>query len=599
MQKNINTGNFLLKTNIQFFILLLILNIADFYISSGNKEKFTLFSLFINCSLFFLYKIRLSEIINKYWLHIKKEILYINYPLLITGFFILMFLVLSANIVILAIVNKDALNPAFILTFFLSTITMLTPSIFFLVYIFIVNPALILPSYDTRKNKNKSDIIIIILFVIFILASLSKFTTDAINSLTINKREKFKAVKLPVSYSEKYLKYKDLTDKRINILSFDTIKVPLYYTAEGFKYNTYEEADFFCKSINARVPNHLEIYNIIFNRFDTFGEQYYWTSNYAGKYNLVLHFKNMSYEIEMKPKNITPTLYCISNNEVDSQLLDKKYFYRNKIIKKENKIKKTNNKEYKFPPDINEIKTSLENTLQNTTPLFQKMPSEIRNVNFCVKHVPEDVFNQLIKEGYNYNRTLKANPYYEKTDTAISQTITNNNDRTQINLCYFPFIDDSNISKENQKEIWKQSFCSPSFEVTKQTPVLKSGYEKNAYCMANGGRVPNIPELAAILKVYEINDPAAKFWTNNEVKNNTSLDRVPISVQYTGSDFIKPSIEQKNENAYTFCIKTPKKQSKIISNFQSKFYNEYGISYAKKICPSCVYYEMPDTVLLQ
>ena len=99
MQKNLFKSNFLLKTNIQFTILLIILNIADFYISHGNKDKFTIFSFFINCSLFFLYRIKLSDLIGKYWLNIKKEILYINYPLLISGFFILLFIILLAIII--------------------------------------------------------------------------------------------------------------------------------------------------------------------------------------------------------------------------------------------------------------------------------------------------------------------------------------------------------------------------------------------------------------------------------------------------------------------------------------------------------------------
>ncbi len=591
MQKNLFKSNFLLKTNIQFTILLIILNIADFYISQGNKDKFTIFSFFINCSLFFLYRIKLSDLIGKYWLNIKKEILYINYPLLISGFFILLFIILLANIVILAIINKDALNSAFILTLFVSTLTMITPSILFLIYIFIINPALILPSYE--KNKKKSDILIICLFIIFLSGSIIKFSSDAINSITVNKREKFKAIKLPISYSSKYLKYKDLTQQRVNILSQDKIEIPLYYTAESFKYNTYEEADFFCKSINARIPNHIEIYNIIFNRFDTFGEQYYWTNNYAGKYNLVLHFKNMTYEIIMKPKNITPVLYCISNDTVNSnRLIDKKYFYKIKPVKEENK------KEFKFPPDIKEIKTSIGSTLELTPQLFTRMPMEIRHVNFSVRHVSEDIFNSLIAEGYNYNRQAKPNPYYESSETEIEQKVNYNEDNKQINLCYFPFTDYTGISKQNQIEIWKQSFCSPSFEVINQTPLLKAGYQRTSYCMAAGGRITNIPELTAILKTYQINNTTAKYWTNIDITDNQG-EKHPIAVQYQGSGFIIPIISNKDEQAFTFCIKKSSKPSKIIANYQSRFYNENGSYYAQKICPSCVYYEMPDTVLLQ
>ena len=39
--------------------------------------------------------------------------------------------------------------------------------------------------------------------------------------------------------------------------------------------------------------------------------------------------------------------------------------------------------------------------------------------------------------------------------------------------------------------------------------------------------------------------------------------------------------------------------SKIISNFKSKFAGESGQYYAKDICGSCKYYEVPDTVLMQ
>ena len=588
-------NNILLKNNLKFTLLLILINLTGLFIFIGKKDQFTVFSIIINFCLFFLYKINLSQLLNNYRQKIKKELFYINYPLLISVFFIFIFLTLITNIIIINSVNKEALSSAAVLTFFASTITMLLPSLIFLIYIFIVTPAFVIPSLEKKKSNKIINILLFCLFLIFLLFYMFKFISDAVDNLNINKKDKFKVSKLVITYSDKYLKYKDLTDERIKILSHDKVKVPLYYTSFGYKYKTYEEAENFCKSINARVPNHYEIYNIIFNKFNTLGEQYYWTSNYAGKYNLILHFNNMSYDIKIKPQNITPVLYCVANASTELKSKDKKYFYRIIPIKQENAIKQKNSKEFKFPPDINQIKTVMDNKFDKTQQVIQKMPPD---VNFSVQHVSEDIFNKLLEEGYNYNKESRANSYYEATESTIYKKINGNSDIKKINLCYFPFTDYSNLTKQNQTELWKQSFCSPSFEVIQETPVIKSGYEKAAYCMANGGRIPNIPELTAILRKYGLNHTQEQYWTSTELINSATREKQPVTIEYKDSNFILPKIRDKSVKAYVFCIKTSK-QSKIISNYKSRFYNEDGKYYAQRICPSCVYYEMPDTVLLQ
>lgn len=598
--KNNQKNKILFNLNLKYTLILVITNIIVFCISGINKNYSITLSIFVNCFLFFLYRFKVAELLKTNLLSIKKELFYINYPFVILSILILILLILISNIGIIAIVNMDALNPAFVFSFFVNTITMLTPALLLIVYIYLITPAFVIPAIEKNKNNKKTNIILIILFLIFLLLSFIKVIYDTVDIISMSKKERFKATKLPVIYSDKYIKYKDLTQTRVNILSKDKVNVPLYYTSEGFRFNNYYEAEQFCKSINARVPNHREIYNIVFNNFDTFGEQYYWTSNFAGKYNLLLHFKNMSYEILLrKDYNIKPILYCISNEKVNYKLFDKKYFNKLKNENNESGITANDTRNFKFPPDINEIKASINNQKQIPIQRTNNLPMEAKMVNFSIRHVSNDILTQLINEGYNYNPKVRANSYYEKSEYEVAQKINTSRNNKQINLCYYPFIDYTNISIKNQIEIWKQSFCSPSFEILSPVPVLKTGYEKDSYCYAHGGRVPNIPELTAILKVLDRYNTNEKYWTNTGISNYFSDNKTPLAIKYQDSTFMQPIIQDKNASAYTYCVKDSANASRVIANYQSKFYNENGSYYAKQICPACAYYEMPDTVIMQ
>ncbi len=594
--KNIYKTNYILKTNLSFSLIIFILNIIAYNLSSSNKDKFVTLSIFVNCLVFFLYRLRMSKLTDKYWLALKKELMYINYPAAIGGIFLLILCVLAVCIICLGAINREALNSIFIFSFFMSIITMLLPSIIMVVYMFLINPAFILPSLQEKKRRKKSDIFILILFIIFLIITVSKFIAGTISSLNIDKRSRFKAIKLTATYPEQYLKYKNLLPSRIEILKSQKIIIPFFYTAENFKFNDYDEAEAFCKSMNAKVPNNLEIYNIIFNRFDTFGEQYYWTSDFAGKNNLILHFKNMSYEVMMKDNNpkITPLLYCISDINTTKSVSENNYFEKIKPETDENKEIFNNKKQLKFPPDIIKNELKEKDSVQSENEMTS-IAQEARHVNFSVKIVPKEIFDKLTSEGYIYNPDSQANSYYESNNYNFERKV--KEEGNIIRLCDFPFTDYKNMTKQNRFEIWKQSFCSPAFEVIKAIPEEKTKPEKDAYCWANGGRLPNIPELNAIIKTLKINNTNKRFWTNNQVTSSINYGKSPIAVYYDEYNFAIPEFLGNEDTAYTFCIKSAQKPSKIISNYKSVFYREEGKYYAKSICPACTYYEMPDTIL--
>ena len=420
MNKDLYKKNYLLNINIIFTTVIIILNLIPYYISAGNKESFTIISLLINCLIFAGYRIIISNLWEKYRLPIKKELLYINYPLTIALIFVFIAIVLLTNIIIIAAVNKDAVNPVFISSFFFSTMTMLLPSMLLIIYMFLICPSFLIPSFERKKQENKSDIILLIFFISFIIFLFFKFVIGITDNFL--SKDKYRAKKLPLEYSTKYLKYKNMLPERINILKKQEVKVPLYFTSDGFKFKNYIEAEDFCRSINARVPNHLEIYNIIFNRFDTFGEQYYWTSDRIGKYPLTLHFKNMTYEITIKPIGIIPVLYCVADGEEYKYSLKQNYFYKAKT-KKRNSTQTQNKKAFEFPPKtINDKLTNKENQ-NNKQNINNTLKNEASFVNFSIKHVPKEVFDELLTQGYYYNSSSKANPYYESSDSKLNLKI--------------------------------------------------------------------------------------------------------------------------------------------------------------------------------
>ena len=116
--------------------------------------------------------------------------------------------------------------------------------------------------------------------------------------------------------------------------------------------------------------------------------------------------------------------------------------------------------------------------------------------------------------------------------------------------------------------------------------------------MSNEGRLPNIAELGGIIKTLKIPASNNLYWTNNTVTDYFNDGKRPVAVYYTNNDFIQVKLPDNGIKANTFCIKQSNNPSKIISNYSSRFFGETGKYYAQKICPSCQYYEMPDTVLI-
>lgn len=592
--KNRNKPTVLLKTNLIYTVIIAVLNMIAYSISGANKELFIIFSLFINCLIFALYRLTITELLNKYWFQIKKELFYINYPLTIAVIMVSVFVIFIGNVIIISTINENALNTTFISSFFISTISMMFPTLLLIVYMFLISPALVIPVMDESKQKQKIDTIILISIILILIYIIYKFIAGITDNYIV--KDKYRAKKLPIEYSRKYLSYSNLRPGRERILSNQKISLPLYYTSDGFKFRGYLEAEDFCRSMNARIPTHLEIYNIIFNRFDTFGEQYYWTSDKEGKHPLVLHFKNMSYEIILKPKDISPTLYCVTSANNYKYVIKQNYFHKIKTVKNTQSTKTNNGLPFEFPPKIIKDNMPSFQQIQKKDNINYTLKKEASFVNFSIKHVPISVFNDLMGKGYVYNSFQKANPYYESTDTRLYSKV--NYDIKNIRLCYFPFTDYKDISMQNQREIWRQSFCSPAFELIIPEPAQKTMYEKNAYCGANGGRLPNIPELAAIIKTLKISPTNNLYWTNNYVSDYFNESKKAVAVSYTKNDFIEIEFPDKAVKANTFCIKKSNNPSQIISNYSSRFHGESGKYYSQKFCPSCKYYEMPDTVLL-
>jgi hypothetical protein len=196
----------------------------------------------------------------------------------------------------------------------------------------------------------------------------------------------------------------------------------------------------------------------------------------------------------------------------------------------------------------------------------------------------------------------RVNPYYEKNYQHLSNVYstieTNKANNNEINLCFFPFTNYIDMSMQNEMQIWQQNFCSPKFQIISVTPELKSRYEKNSYCYVNRGRLPNIPELAAILRTLGIKDIGVKYWTNNEIVNIQNNAKEPVAIYYANDKIMNAEvIHNPKEKAYTFCVSRTNDKQSIIANYKSKFIGENGQTYASKICRDCLYYEMPDVVL--
>ncbi len=584
---------YLVKINFFITFLVILVNIAAFVLTGGDKNNFITFCFYANGFLFFLYFYLFNKLTKKHLLEIKNEALYINYPVNIISFLFFLLLIIIVSAICLFIVNKDALNVTFIFTFFMSTISMLFPSLILISMMFFIVPAFIIPGIDMNR-KNKSDFsfyLLFILFIIYIIFFAYKLTLDGILSF---KQDKFKSSKLTVGYTTEFLKLKDISAYGKKKLSRNEAKIPFFYTKNTFPYNNLRDAENFCRSIDARLPNYLEIYHLVFNRFDTFGEKYYWTSDKDGEIPIVLHFKNMSFETIKKPDNVTPLVYCVQDIDADNQYANKIYFYKNKPSDSMEQVKISQTANFKIPKM--QISQEYEYNSPEQIP-EQNIKEEKKHVNFSVKEVPYEYFNRLLAAGYYYDPKISIKQEFETNDFVFESKI--QREGKHIKLCYFPFTDYSEMDLNSEMQIWKQSFCSPAFDLVEYQPVLKNAYEKDAYCYSRGGRLPNIPELAGILKTLKVKDIGVGYWTNNKITANVSSGEIPVIAYYNDSRFMKVKTPEADEKAYAFCVKKPKIPSSVIANYKSRFSGVDGNYYAKLKCPDCYYYELPDTVLLK
>ena len=159
------------NNNLLFTCLVVICNVIAFFIADSNKNTIISLNIFFNCLIFFLYRFRVNALVNKNWLAIKKELMYINYPIIVGLFFLLFAGIFCFDIYCLSKVNRDALNVTFIFTYFMSTISMLLPSILMLSYMHLFYPAILLPAFNEKKRKRKTDILVFILFILFLLTN--------------------------------------------------------------------------------------------------------------------------------------------------------------------------------------------------------------------------------------------------------------------------------------------------------------------------------------------------------------------------------------------------------------------------------------------
>ncbi len=601
-KKNNKTTKELLKINLLVTFLIIVFNLLIFYFIDSSKDKFTNLSIYTNIFLFFIYLFLFSSKKKTNLLDLKKEALYINYPLSITVFFLCLLFIIIASAICLISVNKEAANITFIFTFFMSTISMLFPSIVLIVFMYFGVPALVIPGLDIqKKEKVEHNFLLTIIFIFFIIFCIYNGINTYLKERNFEQQNKYKSARLTISYSTDFLKISDkINSYSEKKMSISTAEVPFDYTAEPVAYSDFESAKIFCDALDARMPNYLETYFIVFNRFDTFGEKYYWINHKDGKHDLVLHYKNMSYEIVRRPANVKPLLYCIAQSDDNYGFKNKSYFYRNTQKEGHETIKSLTQKPFNIEALKNVV--GMNKTLETPKKdinIEQPVTKEKKHVNFSVKEVSNEVFRTLIQQGYYYDPNITIKKEYEANDFTFSAIVQNNTNR--IRLCSYPFTDYNNLSLYQEKQIWEQSFCSPAFDLVNETPILKSKYDKDSYCYANGGRLPNIPELNGILKTKGNIKPNIPYWTNMKITDTTTNEKIPVLVYYKDERFmkIKPIAQYESNNAYAYCIKNPEHKSNVIANYKSRFKNIEGYYYAKEKCPNCHYYEVPDVILQQ
>lgn len=592
---------YLLKTNLLFTFLLIVVNSILFFISNGDKAWFATANVYTALFILFVYYFCLSSMYKDKLADLKKEAMFINYPMYISVFIVLIALMLIASWIALYIVNKDVLNAAFVFTFFLNSFFSVFPSFIFLLTIYFIIPEFVLPSVNIKDVKDTKRIRFSkILFAIYICVCIYNTAGQTYKHITIENLEKYKAARITVHFAKKYLKF----DEKINNyskkkLAKETVNIPFSYTQDPIAFANYEDAKSFCQSIDARLANYIEAYYIAFNKSDTFGNKYYWSANSDGDFPLVLHFENMSYTIERYTKDTKPLVYCVSDITSKYGTNKQHYFYKNVQQEKASFFRQIMEKPFD-KKDLNQIiapeKTG-DKTKENLD-IANLLAAEKKHVDFSVKEVPQEVFNQLLQKGYTYNPSISIKRDYETNDFYMQQRLNKDSSGKNIRLCYFPFANYDGMSLYEEASIYKQSFCSPAFELITQTPAIKTKYEKDAYCYSRGGRLPNIPELYGILKTFGNAAPGIKYWTNNQISTQTG-GLNPVLVYNEDERFVnvKAISQAENDSAYVYCIKKAENPSRVVANYKSRFEGIEGGMLAKQKCPNCIYYEMPDVIL--
>ena len=576
MQKEIKRSRSHLNFNILFSIFACILNIVFFKLL-GNIEHSILYNFILNGFLLFLYYNKLFSQMRKMLVGIKKEVSYTNLPKRVLIFFIGLLFVLAYNIFTLYRINPEAINTIFVSNLFTSTITTNLPLIILLIFIYLITPTLIIPNYNNTAHKKANDILLVYLSIIVLILIFAILINKKVENENYNIKE-YELKKISFGYNTKFLKFVDMSEEAKTKIKKNSAVFPFSYTVEEETKFSYEEAQDFCNSINANVSSLSEIYNILFNEFKIEGNEYYWTSDKAGRANVVLHFNNLNYEAKKAPNSIKAQVICTTKS-------DKNKLYLEKSMLKDEAIEQAERRE------LNQTQFDIPTTEIKNEQI--KIPTEF--IGFDIKFVPEAYLNKMIANGYMYDKAIKINPFNEIRRVEDSNKIKTTDN--QIKLCHFPFLSYEAISIEEEKEIWKQNFCSPAFELIEIEPTIKTKYEKDAFCAAHGGRIPNISEFAGILKSTNKINKSLNYWVKNTFTRNGQTEH--ILLQQISSIPIKVKVATETDSANVICIKIGNKQSNIIANFSSKFPNESGLYYAKQKCQRCDYYEMPDMVLNQ
>ena len=171
--------NFLKHINIIVTICAISANIISYFAASSDRSRYISINTFFSILIFFLFWYLFKEKSKRYLKEIKNEAKNTNYPIALGTFCICILTIIFICTIILGIVNKDALNLVSVFTFFLSMMSMLTPSILLMLFTYFIMPAFIIPSLKEPVNRRKKSYkflqILLILFILFYIFKGSEF----------------------------------------------------------------------------------------------------------------------------------------------------------------------------------------------------------------------------------------------------------------------------------------------------------------------------------------------------------------------------------------------------------------------------------------